>query len=243
MFKEDNIFSLMSYVLWNITPCSPLEVNRYFRGTCRLHLQGRGVSQVRNQREVSFCWLHSYLCTILWSDTEVLKQWCVSYVGHGHEAVLDQLREVSVLNNIQIFVLNCMETDLLTTCFMLVSCCVCSSTLTMEVTCSFEASVYFQRTTRRYIPEDRSIHNHRCENLKFCIVLFVCFLFARRAEWGRRVYTSSSNLFNSVGLILVWDVHTKWYSVHFVLFGIGGIYREAYRFSQNRIAQKSSHML
>jgi hypothetical protein len=27
-------------------------------------------------------------------------------------------------------------------------------------------SVDFQRTTRRYVPKDRSLHNHRCENLK-----------------------------------------------------------------------------
>jgi hypothetical protein len=27
-------------------------------------------------------------------------------------------------------------------------------------------SVDFQRTTRRYIPEDDTLHNHRCENLK-----------------------------------------------------------------------------
>jgi hypothetical protein len=26
-------------------------------------------------------------------------------------------------------------------------------------------SVDFQRTTWRYIPEDRTLHNHRCENL------------------------------------------------------------------------------
>jgi hypothetical protein len=31
---------------------------------------------------------------------------------------------------------------------------------------SSETSVGFQRTTRRYIPEDRTHHNHRCENLK-----------------------------------------------------------------------------
>jgi hypothetical protein len=33
----------------------------------------------------------------------------------------------------------------------------------MEATCYFETSVDFQRTTRRYIPED----NHRSENLKY----------------------------------------------------------------------------
>jgi hypothetical protein len=29
-----------------------------------------------------------------------------------------------------------------------------------------ETSVELQRTTRRYIPEDRTLHNHRCENIK-----------------------------------------------------------------------------
>jgi hypothetical protein len=29
-----------------------------------------------------------------------------------------------------------------------------------------ETSVGFQRTTRRYIPEDRTLHKHYCENLK-----------------------------------------------------------------------------
>jgi hypothetical protein len=31
-----------------------------------------------------------------------------------------------------------------------------------------ETSVDFQRTTRRYIPEDRTLHKHRCENLRCC---------------------------------------------------------------------------
>jgi hypothetical protein len=40
----------------------------------------------------------------------------------------------------------------------------------MEATSSSETSVDFQRTTRRYIPEDGALHNHPCENLKFYIV-------------------------------------------------------------------------
>jgi hypothetical protein len=36
-------------------------------------------------------------------------------------------------------------------------------------TCSFKTSVDFQRATRRYIPEDRTLHNHCCEKLKSCI--------------------------------------------------------------------------
>jgi hypothetical protein len=57
---------------------------------------------------------------------------------------------------------------LLATCFALVSCLTYtySSTLMMEVTCSFENLVDFQRATQRYVPEDRTLHNHRCENHK-----------------------------------------------------------------------------
>jgi hypothetical protein len=41
-----------------------------------------------------------------------------------------------------------------------------SPTLKMEAICSAETSVETQRTTRRHIPEDDTLHNHRCENLK-----------------------------------------------------------------------------
>jgi hypothetical protein len=37
-----------------------------------------------------------------------------------------------------------------------------------EAICSSETSVDFHQTTWRYIPEDRTLHNHRCENLKSC---------------------------------------------------------------------------
>jgi hypothetical protein len=39
----------------------------------------------------------------------------------------------------------------------------------MVAICSSETSADFQRTTGRYIPEDRSLHNHRCESLNSCI--------------------------------------------------------------------------
>jgi hypothetical protein len=40
-------------VFWDITPCSSLLVKRRFGGIYRLHLQGRRISQVRNQHEAS----------------------------------------------------------------------------------------------------------------------------------------------------------------------------------------------
>jgi hypothetical protein len=41
-----------------------------------------------------------------------------------------------------------------------------SSNLKREALGSSETAVATQRTTRRHIPEDDTLHNHRCENLK-----------------------------------------------------------------------------
>jgi hypothetical protein len=43
------------------------------------------------------------------------------------------------------------------TAFTLVSCLAYASTLKMEATCSHKMAVDFQRTTWRYIPEDKAI--------------------------------------------------------------------------------------
>jgi hypothetical protein len=43
----------------------------------------------------------------------------------------------------------------------------------MEATGSSETSADIQRTTRRYIPEDRTLHNDRCENFKSYMFLSV----------------------------------------------------------------------
>jgi hypothetical protein len=40
------------------------------------------------------------------------------------------------------------------------------SALKMDALCSSETSVVSQRTTRRYISEDRTLRNHRRKNLK-----------------------------------------------------------------------------
>jgi hypothetical protein len=41
----------------------------------------------------------------------------------------------------------------------------------MEAACSSETSVDLQRTARRYVPEDGTLHRHRCENLKSYMIL------------------------------------------------------------------------
>jgi hypothetical protein len=57
--------------------------------------------------------------------------------------------------------------------FTLASCSAHSSTLKMEAICSSETSGNFQRATRCYIPEERTLHNHRCENLKSLTTSFI----------------------------------------------------------------------
>jgi hypothetical protein len=37
------------------------------------------------------------------------------------------------------------------------------ATMKMEVICSSETSVATQETTQHHIPEDDTLHNHRCE--------------------------------------------------------------------------------
>jgi hypothetical protein len=38
---------MKSPIFWDITPCSPLKVNRRFGGTCRLNFQGRRIDKAR----------------------------------------------------------------------------------------------------------------------------------------------------------------------------------------------------
>jgi hypothetical protein len=51
-------------------------------------------------------------------------------------------------------------------CFLPVSCMAYFSTLKMEATCYPETLVDFQWATWDCIPEDRSVHKHRCKNCK-----------------------------------------------------------------------------
>jgi hypothetical protein len=102
---------MKSFIFWDITACSPLNVNRCFRGTCCLRLHA--------------------------------------------------------------------------TCFMLVLCMAYSSTLKKEETCPSETSFDFQRTTWRYIPEDRTLNKYNnlhvtysfIETLNPLVLLFLYLLY------------------------------------------------------------------
>jgi hypothetical protein len=44
---------MKSYIVRDVTARSPLKINRRFGAMCRLHVQGRRISQARSQHELS----------------------------------------------------------------------------------------------------------------------------------------------------------------------------------------------
>jgi hypothetical protein len=61
-----------------------------------------------------------------------------------------------------------------------------SLSLKMEVTCSPEISVDIHWTTRHYIPKDRTLHSHCCENLKSNISMIFLLLEVTETDlWMR----------------------------------------------------------
>jgi hypothetical protein len=147
---------MKGYVFRDITPCSPFKGSRRFGGTCRF-IQDRKISQLWNQWEAG----RSLRChsnpNCNSSDLTLGRHACRTVLGEPAN-----LTEFYLLGYNAIY-----SRALLVVSFTLVSCLTYSSTLKMEVTCSSDTSVDLQRTTRRYIPEDWTLHNHRCENLKF----------------------------------------------------------------------------
>jgi hypothetical protein len=64
--------NMKSCIFWDITPRSPLNVNRRFGGTYHLHLWGRKISRGRNQGESR--WQGGLLC-LSQAFTSVDFQW------------------------------------------------------------------------------------------------------------------------------------------------------------------------
>jgi hypothetical protein len=68
----------------------------------------------------------------------------------------------------------------------------------MEGICSSDMSDNFQLTKRRHIPEDRLLHNHRCDNLKYCKLTAV--------NVRMNILTTTSNIQNPIAK----NAHRMW---------------------------------
>jgi hypothetical protein len=89
------------------------------------------------------------------------------------------------------------RTCLLASCVMLVSSLALSS-LKMELKSTSKTSVDFRRISRRYIPNHRTLHSYRCENLESYIVkkLFVLPRHHddhRHHQLGHKICTTMKN--------------------------------------------------
>jgi hypothetical protein len=63
---------MKSYILWDVTLCSHLKINRRFGGKYCLKLQGGRISQARNQHETNSAWyaLRTGFLLVLFIDPE-----------------------------------------------------------------------------------------------------------------------------------------------------------------------------
>jgi hypothetical protein len=92
---------IKSTIFWDITPCSPLNVNRRFGGTYRLHLQGRRISRERNQRERR-CQEPSRLILLPWRRRQ--------YVTPKHRLIFNGLHGV-ISQKIVLFITTAVRTS------------------------------------------------------------------------------------------------------------------------------------
>jgi hypothetical protein len=103
----------------------------------------------------------------------------------------------------------------------------------MEAICSSETSVDTQRTTRRYIPEDGTPHNHRCENLKFYItsgssvIEVACFGLKITVHWSLKcvpvifILLSGGSWFVLETYVIPHMITTLIYLVWHKVYGLG----------------------
>jgi hypothetical protein len=106
---------------------------------------------------------------VRWKSTDVSDEHVASIIRVEEQAKYDAGKKQSYITyNTEIFM------ALFATWFTLASCLYYPSTLKMEAPCSSKISADFQQNARRYIPENRTLHNHICKGLSsfysFCAV-------------------------------------------------------------------------
>jgi hypothetical protein len=186
---------MKSTIFWDITSCSPLSVNRRFGGTYRLHLRGRKNKlckkptwkQVANRicSPLSVKWRFggTYRLQLqgrknkLWKKPvwkQVANRVCSPLsvnrrFGETYRLPLQGRKNKLWKKPVWRQVANRICSPLIVNRNK--SCLPAHAGFSLSLffrpwRCSSETSVDTQRTTRLYIPEDGTLHNHRCENLK-----------------------------------------------------------------------------
>jgi hypothetical protein len=85
-FKVLTAVAIKSTIYWDITPCSPLKVNRRFGESFRPHLQVRRTNQARNQCESKWRWRRCVPPKCRWTfngQHDVISQKIVLFILDG----------------------------------------------------------------------------------------------------------------------------------------------------------------
>jgi hypothetical protein len=88
---------LKSSIFWDIIPCSPLNVNQHFRGTCYLRLQ------CRRENHAKLCLPRAFTVVycLAYSSTLKMKERCPSETSgdfQGVHVVIPQKTELFIVN-------------------------------------------------------------------------------------------------------------------------------------------------
>jgi hypothetical protein len=87
--------TLKMCIFWGIMPCSPLKVNRRFRGTCHFQLQDRRISKARNHHEAG----SKHSSCLAYSSTMKMEPICSSESSvdfNGLHGVISQKIELFI---------------------------------------------------------------------------------------------------------------------------------------------------
>jgi hypothetical protein len=93
---------MKSSIFWDKLPCGPFEINRLFGGTCRLNLQGRGISSACGTQLACYllsrCFPVCHILRTLWRRRRhVTPKRLLTFNGlHG---IISQKIEQFILNN------------------------------------------------------------------------------------------------------------------------------------------------
>jgi hypothetical protein len=89
-------------IFWNITQCSLLKVNQHFEGRCRLHLQGRRISQTKTRHGMitALSWFLAWFIFLLWKLS--------GYVRPKHLLAFNGLHGV-MSQRIQLIITTCVK--------------------------------------------------------------------------------------------------------------------------------------
>jgi hypothetical protein len=145
--SKTNLLEIIAF--WYLVPSSLVSRDRHQGLTYCFHLQGK---HWRDGGNILLLNVGKYKINMAVKDSTIF--WDIT----SCTVLSTDVSEEHITSIFRALLANCFHAGFLLSLFF--------STLNMETIYSSETSDDTQRTTWRYIPEDGTLHNHRCENAK-----------------------------------------------------------------------------